>query len=143
MTTNRAALAASIDAAETLWLATPIVWGASDCLTSVLAVLRQHGFAFDPFKHGRWTTALGYRRVLKRAGFDSLEHAIAWETKALGLPEIDPADAQVGDLGITPLEIGQTCALAKGNGFYVGRRADYALAVRPAKFIERAWSVLP
>lgn len=144
MTPARAQLAASIEAIETEWLRTPIVWGVSDCLMSALAVLRQHGFDFDPFKHGRWTTALGYRRVLKRAGFASLDDAIAWEAKAMGLRELDRGDhGEPGDLGIIPHEIGRSCVLSKGNGFWVGRRADYALATRPTKVVVRAWRVLP
>ena len=51
----------------------PLAWGETDCVRLAVASLRALGHRVSLAKGGRYGSALGARRALKRAGFDRLE----------------------------------------------------------------------
>lgn len=144
MARKRERLREGVAAAEKLWQATPVVWGRSDCLMSCADILNEYCFGFDPADdfRNRYTTPRGYLRMLKRAGFDSVDDAIADFARRFGLRTIKPAEAQVGDLGIIPQPFGRSCVMCRGGGFWIGRGGDYRVAVRMNAQVERAWAVI-
>lgn len=103
------------------WVGRVFRWGRSDCARLAASHLRAAGFeraAAALFATaGSYSTALGARRALRKAGFASLTDAL----DALGLERIAPASARVGDLvqGAAGDDL-PALGVALGNGALVG-----------------------
>lgn len=82
-------------------------WGTNDCCTFLAGgVMAQTGFdPFEPYR-GRYKTALGAKRILKRIGGGNLQTALE---QAFGDPKA-PAMAQRGDAGL----LGDACGIILG-----------------------------
>lgn len=122
----------------------PFAWGRHDCARMVMFHVRQLGWKPRVAKAGSYSTALGARRALARAGFDSLAAAI----DAHGLPRIAPARVLVGDLILSATDEEQNhgidvVGIALGNGRVLGwhTEADGATALQPLEILA-AWQVL-
>lgn len=113
--------------------------GKYDCVRLAAFVLRKRGHKPRLARGGSYSSMLGARRALARAGFVSLEAAL----DSLMLPRIPPAAAYPGDLILVPGE-GDLDALhvAVFNGRTLGYHADLpsAAILHPFEFIA-AWRV--
>jgi hypothetical protein len=72
----------------------PLVWGVCDCARMAAFTARQLGVRAPLSRFGRYSTAAGAQRALKRQGFDTLAEAV----DSLGLLRIPPAAALPADL---------------------------------------------
>ncbi len=129
-------------------------WGEDDCALWCANVLREV-LGFDPAARfrNRYTTARGYRRVLRHEGLASLEEAIDGVARQCGWPCIDPAEAETGDLGIIHVsasrgaEAGRgrlqalACVIRRGP-LWAGRR-HLGVGHLPTEQVIRVWSVVP
>lgn len=85
----------------------PFEWGAHDCaLHPADGVLAQTGDDLAAEFRGRYSTETGAVRALKRYGAGTLA-----DTFAAKMPEIDPADAIMGDVVIFEGPFGETGGL--------------------------------
>ena len=77
----------------------PFAWGDHDCATGFAARIIEAitGEDLAAEFRGKYRSPVGALRLLKRAGVDSLG-----DFAALHLPEVEPAFARVGDIGIVP-----------------------------------------
>lgn len=122
----------------------PLVWGHTDCARLAAASLRALGHRVSLGRFGRYSSAAGALRALKRQGFDGLDAAI----DAQLLPRIPPAAALPGDLVALPSDEPGWPALtvALGNGRVLGfREKDGALVcgvLQPNQWL-CAWRVEP
>ncbi len=118
----------------------PFAFGRDDCARMAVFHLRQLGLKPKIAKAGSYSSLLGARRALARAGFASLAAAV----DAQGLLRIPPAAAVVGDLLMLPGvdELG-ALVVAMGNGRVLGWHEDAAGAtvMQPSDFVA-AWGVL-
>ncbi len=118
----------------------PFVWGRADCARLAIFHVKQFGWKLRIGKAGAYSSALGARRALGRAGFTTLAEAI----DAHGLPRIAPAAAKAGDLVELPSDdpVG-AIGVALGNGRVLGWHPDAegAVVVQPLQYVA-AWSVL-
>lgn len=117
----------------------PFAFGKDDCARMVLFHLRQIGLKPRIAKAGSYSTLLGARRALARAGFATLAEAV----DAQGLLRIPPAAAVVGDLLMMPgVDDFGALAVALGNGRVIAWHEDAAGACvcQPVAFVT-AWSV--
>ena len=125
-----------------VWLAAcrqrPFAWGRHDCALFIAdAVEAMTGEDLAAGWRGRYSTALGARRVLRRAGHDS-----PLDVVAAALPEVLPAAALPGDVAAIPAETeGDWPALGivQGAQVYVLRPEGLGLVGRGR--IARAWRV--
>lgn len=85
-----AAAQATLDA----YVGQPLVWGRTDCVRMAAFNLRKLGYRPRLARGGSYSSALGARRALKRAGFDRLEDAL----QDLGLVEIGHASHLPADI---------------------------------------------
>ncbi|WBO23926.1 DUF6950 family protein [Sphingomonas abietis] len=115
---RRDAAQATLDA----YMERPFAWGTGDCGQMALDHLAQFTKLATPIaavraKLGAYNTAIGARRAIGRLGFASL----AEQLDALGLEQIAPASAWVGDIVAGP-SVGAMDALTVylGNGVVVG-----------------------
>lgn len=118
----------------------PFAFGKDDCARMVLFHLRQIGLKPRNAKAGSYSTLLGARRALARAGFATLAEAI----DAQGLLRIPPAAAVVGDLLMMPgVDDFGALAVALGNGRVIAwhEDAEGATVLQPVEFVA-AWSIL-
>ncbi len=118
----------------------PFVWGKADCSKLAIFHVKQFGWTLRIAKAGGYSTALGAKRALTRAGFKSLADAI----DAHGLPRISPAAAVAGDLVQIPGDEAMgAIGVAVGNGRVLGWHEDApgAVVVQPIEFVA-AWSVV-
>lgn len=117
----------------------PFALGSFDCVRMVAFHLRQLGHTPPLSKGGSYTTLLGAKRALRRAGHASLAAAL----DALGFPPIAPAEALVGDVVQLPAEdeLG-ALTIYVGNGRTLGYHQDVAGAtvLQPLRFAG-AWRV--
>jgi hypothetical protein len=73
-------------------------WGRHDCVRLAAHVLRGLGYRPRLSRGGRYTTALGAMKALKRTGFASVEEAL----DALGLARVPWSYAMAGDIVALP-----------------------------------------
>lgn len=113
--------------------------GKYDCVRLAAFVLRKRGHKPRLGRGGSYSSMLGAKRALARAGFASLEAAL----DSLKLPRIPPAAALPGDIILVPGE-GDLDALhvAVSNGRTLAYHADLPSAdiLQPTAFIA-AWRV--
>lgn len=112
------------------------VWGAHDCALGLAAgaVAAITGADLRGDWGSRYSTAIGARRALTRAGFASLGEAVA-----AVLPECHPAMARVGDIAL--IEEGAIGALAVCNGGALLVLTEGGLGIRERSAAVRAWRV--
>lgn len=118
----------------------PFAFGSDDCARMVVFHLRQFGLKPRIAKAGSYSTLLGARRALARAGFATLADAV----DAQGLLRIPPAAAVVGDLLMMPgVDDFGALAVALGNGRVLGwhEDAEGATVLQPVEFVA-AWCIL-
>lgn len=118
----------------------PFKFGSRDCVRLGAFVLRKRRHRVQLAKAGSYSTALGARRALDRAGFATLGDAL----DSYGLPQIAPAAALPCDLVLIPGEgpFGGALMMAVGNGRVFGYHEDLVGAdvLQPVSFIG-AWRV--
>lgn len=113
----------------------PFAWGANDCAVMVGACLRAVTGS-DPLAGYRWTTPVGARRALKKAGaIDAVSFF------ARGRVEIEPAFAQRGDIGIVAGSHDALMSPAVIDGTYAYSINENGPVVVPITDIVRAWAV--
>ena len=103
-------------------------WGRSDCARLAAFALRGLGHNPRLARFGTYSTAIGARRALKRAGFDTIEAAL----DGMGLPRIPPAAALPGDIIALPSaddEAWPALCVALGGGRVLGFHGEVGLAV--------------
>lgn len=95
----------------------PLVWGAHDCARLAAHALRQLGLPTPLAKFGRYSTAMGAARALKRRGFNDLGEVL----DEMGFPRIPPAASLPADIfGLLAEGGGVALAVALSNGRAVG-----------------------
>lgn len=116
----------------------PFKLGKNDCVRMAAYVLRKRGYRPQLGKAGTYTTLVGAKRALKRAGFDTIAEAL----DALGLTRIAPAAALPCDIIMVPGEgpLDGALHVAVGNGRTLAYHADIdgADILQPIEFIA-AW----
>ena len=122
------------------WTGVPFAWGRADCVQLAAGHLLACGVEAGLARGGRYTTAIGAKRALGRAGFASIEDALA----GVGLAEIAPLAALPGDLHALPSDVpglsGIMIDLGHGAAFGWTASSDGARAVR-LHALGRAWRV--
>lgn len=117
----------------------PFHFGSRDCAQLVAFHLRKMGHKPKLAKAGRYSSALGAKKALKRLGFETLAEAM----DANGFERIPPAAAIVGDVIEMPgLEGPGALTVCMGNGRVVGYHQDAigAVVLQPVQTIA-AWRV--
>lgn len=76
----------------------PFAWGRRDCIRMAAHVLKALGYKPRLSRGGYYGTALGARKALKKAGFDTIEAAL----DGLGLSRVPYAFAMPGDIVALP-----------------------------------------
>jgi len=95
----------------------PFTWGEHDCalfLADWILARTGHDYA-APFR-GRYKTAIGSKRALKRLGYNSLEQVI---TSALGEPLTTPLLGQRGDAVLVDTDEGPAAGVVFAAGIAV------------------------
>jgi len=119
----------------------PFQWGRKDCVRMAAFHLRQLGYRPKLGKAGSYSSALGARRALARAGYDSLAAAL----DDLGLERTPPAAALVGDIvqGASGDAFG-AIGVVLGNGRILGYQEDLpGAAVLHPLALDLAWRADP
>lgn len=95
----------------------PFAWGTCDCAKLVVFHLRQLGISLSISKAGRYSTAIGAQRALKRLGFETLSQVL----DDRGLRRIAPAARIAGDIVEMPGGEGPgSLSIALSNGRVLG-----------------------
>lgn len=106
--------------------------GKRDC--AVLALHALHGMGVKGLKIGRYGTAAGAVRAMKKAGFDTLADGV--DTV---LSRIPPAAALPGDIIALESEpgcpFGSALTVAVGNGRVIGFFDGVGAVIQPLKFV--------
>ena len=116
----------------------PFQWGAHDCCTFACDVIRDAGgvdFA-APFR-GRYTTALGATRALRRFAGAGLEAAAEKITQDNGLKEVPPLMAQRGDFVMVDQAAGPALGVCLGETFVAAGLTG--MVTLPLTRARRAW----
>ncbi len=119
----------------------PFAFGSADCVQLAAFHLRAMGHRVLLTKGGRYQTAIGAVRALRRAGHRDLRQAL----DAMLLEPIAPAAAWTGDIIAMPPEEGakiEALGIALGNGRVLGWHPDAAGAavLQPDQYLA-AWRV--
>ncbi len=102
------------------------VWGQVDCARLAAHVLRELGVSAPLSRFGRYTTALGATKALRKRGFSDLGDVL----DDMGLLRIPPSMALPGDIiGLEGEGIMLALTVALGNGRVLGFYEDVAKAV--------------
>lgn len=114
----------------------PFAWGTHDCATWAfeLRAALTGGADVAALWRGRYTTALGARRVMVRCGWQSLE---AMGRDLLGAPLASPLSAQRGDLVLGGADPAFGVCLGARAGFVAGP----GLTLLPLEACTLAWRV--
>jgi hypothetical protein len=118
----------------------PFAFGKDDCARMAVFHLRKLGLRPRIARAGSYSSLLGARRALARAGFTSLAEAVDGQ----GLARTEPAATVVGDLLMIPgVDDFGALAVAMGNGRVLmwHEDAEGATVCQPIEFVA-AWSVL-
>lgn len=130
------------EAAMARFRADPFQFGSRDCVRLGAFVLRKRRHRVQLGKAGSYSTALGARRALDRAGFATLEDAL----DSYALPRIGLLSTLPCDLVLIPGEgpFGGALMMAVGNGRVFGYHEDLVgadvLQPDPSSYIG-AWRV--
>lgn len=112
-------------------------YGKDDCVRLAAFVLRKRGHRPQLGKAGSYSSLLGAKRALKRAGYETLAEAL----DAMGLPRIPPASVLPGDIVMVPADaFDGGFGVAVGNGRVIGWHEDLETAdiCHPLVFVA-AW----
>ncbi|WP_288951441.1 hypothetical protein [uncultured Paracoccus sp.] len=116
----------------------PFAWGSQDCALGLAAgaVEAITGQDVAARWRGRYRSPSGARRALHKAGFNTLADLVA----SL-LPEIAPAFANVGDIGVIAADgpLGQALCVVEASGLIVLTEAGHGR--RPREDMIRAFKV--
>lgn len=111
------------------------IWGESDCcLTIADIVLAYTGFDMAAEYRGKYKTAIGAARALKRYGKGDIA-----STAASIYPEISPAEAGRGDLAVVTTEAGDSLGLVFNTRVWA--MTTSGLVDLPRTLIKRAWRI--
>ena len=120
----------------------PFTWGLTDCARLAAHSLRELGVSAPLSRFGRYSTASGAMRALRRRGFTDLGDVL----DDMGLLRIPPAAALPGDIvgldgDATPLT---ALTVALGNGRVLGfhPEAGMTAAILAPRAYRSAWSGL-
>lgn len=118
--------------------ARPFAWGEFDCaLFGADAAQAVTGVDPAAVYRGRYSTKRGAYAALKRVCGGGLEEAVV----ANGWPEIAPALAGRGDVGITETDDGPAVAVCMGSVWLAPRSGGAGLARLKRHAIARAWRI--
>ncbi len=136
----RARLEAELVKAIDRACAEPMRWGHDDCALWCADVLRA-ALRCDPGARfrGRYDDQAGAHRVLGKGG---LGNALRTAGRAHAWRRIDPALAQVGDIGVVELYGVRSCVLCRAPGRFVGRNEN-GVTVVPAAAVQICFKVAP
>lgn len=113
-------LLAQRDAAQATldqFIGKPFEWGRYDCAKMVIFHLRQLGISLSISKAGRYSTAIGAVRAVKRLNFSTLAEVL----DDRGLVRIPPASRIAGDIVEIPGTEGPgSLTISVGNGRVFG-----------------------
>lgn len=134
---------AAAQSAVDAYLDKPFAWGVRDCARLAAHVLQRLGRKPGLSRGGTYRNALGAKRALKRAGYDSLAAAL----DALKLPRIPYAFALPGDVvELRAREGEEALGIVLGNGrvlAFAGAVEGLCLVCEPpAAEILNVWSAL-
>jgi hypothetical protein len=120
----------------------PLVWGECDCARMAAFTLRQLGVRAPLSKFGRYSTALGAIKALKRQGFETLADVV----DSLGLVRIPPAAALPADIIALEAEHGEVALTVSLSGqrvlgFYEVSGHAIAGVLQPKAYL-CAWRVI-
>ena len=118
-------------------------WGECDCARLAAFALQGLGYKPSYARFGRYRSALGARRALRREGFADTTD---WIDSIHGLARIAPAAALPGDIVGLPGEEGWTAlTVALGNGRLLGFHLEAAgcAVVQPLSAPTHAWRAAP
>lgn len=145
-----------IDVAAEAAIGRDAEWGKDDCVLWCAGILAEP-LGYDPVAdfRGRYTTAIGYRRLLSRNGFENLADAIAAVARDRGWQPVKPEHARTGDIGVLVWKQHrhrpgrgnhliqtrhvQTCTLRRGELWIV--REHRGVANVRNSFVHHAWSI--
>ncbi len=117
------------------FVARPLAYGRDDCARMVVFCLKRQGLKVGLLTSGRYASALGAAKALRRTGFATLPDAV----DGLGLPRIAPARVLAGDVLSLPAEaFGGALMIAVGNGRAFGY-FDGLFQVGEPHLIDAAW----
>jgi hypothetical protein len=117
----------------------PLIFGSADCAQMIARHLRAMGHRVLLSKGGRYQSARGALRAIRRAGYDNLTEAL----DAMGLERIPPAAAITGDIISLPTDAELECLMiVLGNGRALGwvDGVPGAAVVQPVMY-ENGWRV--
>ena len=107
----------AVDATLARFMGKPLTYGRDDCDRMVAFCLKRQGLKTSLLAGGRYSSALGAAKALKRLGHADLPAAV----DALDLPRIAPAMCITGDVLALPAEaFGGALMIAVGNGRVFG-----------------------
>jgi hypothetical protein len=116
----------------------PFVWGKHDCAIGFAAAIVEAITGEDLARgyRGRYATSRGALKLMKEAGAETLGDFVAMK-----LPEINPAFARLGDIGVIPAEgpITEAICMVDATGLVVMTETGHGH--RPRKDMIRAFKV--
>ncbi len=114
----------------------PFCWGSWDCgLLAADCVLAMTGVDIAAEFRGRYTTARGARRVMR----GDMAEMMARVSKTYGMPEINPAMAQRGDMVMVDTPLGDALGICVGAR--VACTGPDGLVYVPSSTARCAWKV--
>lgn len=114
---------------------TPFVWGDSDCCLTVADIIKAYtGEDLAEEFRGRYTTAIGSARALKRYGQGSISATL--DTKLTSIP---PSEAGRGDVVVILGEHGESLGILFNTRVWA--MTDKGLSDFPTSAIIKAWRV--
>ena len=120
----------------------PVVYGSDDCCTAVAdAVAHHYGFDIMAGWRGRYRTALGFNRIIRKAGFATFEEAYEATCIEAGLTET--AEPQNWALGLIRFMDGSKRCTAPAfylDGFWHGRASGGPII---SEKVIKAWQQQP
>lgn len=122
--------------------AKPFAWGSTDCILSACNLIAAMTDV-DPAAEfrGKYSTELGARKAIKRAGHDSLETLAEKIAADHGMQEVGPKFAHRGDLVVFDAPEGPAFGIVHLNGRDAVCIGPDGLRRMPVLQARRAWRV--
>lgn len=141
----RADLSAAVLAEMQSAAVNPVRWGTDDCVMFCANPIRKV-LGYDPadWARGRYDTRDGAIETIGRMG---LGYVLRRAARRHGWPNIDPAEALPGDVGLGLYRISETQSavttlICRAPGWFVARGDDGFVGVKSG-LVRLAWCVLP
>jgi hypothetical protein len=116
----------------------PFVWGENDCALFACGLVEATtGVDYAAALRGRYRTAAGAARALRRFAGAGLEAAVEKITRDNGLEEVSPLMAQRGDFVLVDETAGPALGVCLGSHIIAAGPAGAVL--RPLDAARRAW----